>query len=124
MKSFYDFAVRTALENSNWVDSSNTEVPERFKMITESVITNLENKMEYLDKIHVIWIEKVFETIDVPEFLDEKMNSGELPDGEVPDSIINRLSAGLYHNDYNTLERDEQSIIKVLALYIIVQNLT
>lgn len=124
MKSFYEFALKMTMVNSVCVDETDEFIPDCYQIATEAMIENLQYKMEYLDKIHIDYIESEFEENDIPELLHDKMMSGQLPDGEVPDGIINRLATGLYNGQqYNQLDSDEQSIIKVLALYIIVQIL-
>ena len=42
--------------------------------------------------------------------------------GEVPDAIIRRLSDGLYHEYPSRLSDTQQAIIKVLSVYICIQN--
>ena len=93
-----------------------TEIPERYKVAVDSLIEILKNRVEVLDRVNVPFVEAAFST-DYEKILEEK-----LPDGEVPDSIIKHLAAGLYHNYPSRLDSNQQAIIKVLSVYICIQN--
>ena len=42
--------------------------------------------------------------------------------GEVDESISQALSNALYHQDYNMLQFEETMIIKILTIYLMIQN--
>lgn len=96
--------------------SDSTVVPVEYAVAVESLITIMKNKLDVLDNINVPFIEAAFEC-DYESILDNK-----LEDGDVPDGIINRLSEGLYGKSTLDLNEDEQEIIKVLSVYICIQN--
>lgn len=96
---------------------SSTDIPERYKAPTETLITILKNKRKRFDSINVPFVESVFEQ-NYLGILKEKMG----PDADIPDSIIIRLSEGIFGEKPNGLNVDQQAIIKVLATYICIQN--
>ena len=93
------------------------EIPERYKSPTEVLITMLKNKRNRFDAINVPFVETVFDN-DWHSVLAEKIG----PDGDIPDAIIIRLSEGIFGESPIDLNVGQQSIIKVLATYICIQN--
>lgn len=97
-----------------------TDIPERYKVPVKTLIDDLKCKKDIFDKINIPYIEPIFDgsyDIDISAELDDK-----LPDGEIPDGIINVLAEGIFGNKPNELTDDQQAIIKVLAVYICIQN--
>ncbi len=91
-------------------------IPERYQKPVESLITILKNKVDIFDRINVPFVEAAFDN-NFEEILNEKLENGEVPDG-----IIRRLSDGLYHEYPSRLSDTQQAIIKVLSVYICIQN--
>ena len=123
MKSFQEFANRITVCNGKTTDLTDTNIPRECVDPMNNIIENLKIHVGYFDKINISYIENVFEDINVPELLYNKTMDGTLPDGDIPDGLINKLSEELFSLDYDMISCDEQAIIKTLALYIIVQNL-
>ena len=112
---FEQFCLRKAYKGPLEPGDS-AEIPERYAVPVESLISTLKNKVHILDKVNVPFVEAVFDD-DYESILGEK-----LVDGEVPDGIIIRLSEGLYNNYPSKLDSNQQAIIKVLSAYICIQN--
>ena len=123
MKSFQEFANKITVCNGEDTDPTNTHIPEEYIDPMNNIIENLKIHVGYFDKINIGYIEDVFNDINVPELLYNKTMDDTLPDGDIPDGLINKLSEELFGLDYCVISCDDQAIIKTLALYIIVQNL-
>lgn len=96
---------------------SDLELPERYKMATETMVSMMKNKRNGFDRINVPFVEMVFDNGY------EKMLEEKLPDGEIPESIIRTLAEGIFcDNNSSRLDVNQQAIIKVLATYICIQN--
>ena len=121
MGTFYDFVRRIAVVNDSTTNPDDTDIPEKYEPIVDGVINTMKNRINNAKTSNVAFIEKCFDDNDVADIMRQKMINNELPDGEVPDGIINKLSMSLYEKPFNDLSNDEQSIIKVLTVYIIVQ---
>lgn len=120
MVSFKDFCKQVVTNYRITSDDVGTDmtVPPYFESQVESLIEIMRPKMNRLDRVSVRFIEEYFENIDkVPELFDTNR-----PTGDVPNSIINKLSTELYGKPVNDLTDDEQAIIKVLSCYICIQN--
>ena len=121
MGTFYDFVRRIAVVNDSTTNPDDTDIPEKYEPIVDGVINTMKNRINNAKTSNVAFIEKCFDDNNVADIMRQKMINNELPDGEVPDGIINKLSMSLYEKPFNDLSNDEQSIIKVLTVYIIVQ---
>jgi len=99
-------------------DPNDKEIPEKYITPVNSLIEIMKPKMDKLDKISIKFIENYFEDIDTVSELIESHTIN----GEIPDSIINKLSESLYGRLPDELTDGEQIIIKVLACYICIQN--
>jgi len=119
MVKFQEFCNRITSDAplSELISAEPAEIPERYKSPTEVLITMLKNKRNRFDSINVPFVESVFEQ-DYLGILKDKLG----PDAEVPDSIVIRLSEGIFGENPIGLNVDQQAIIKVLATYICIQN--
>lgn len=115
--NFKQFCEQIANSECNLINVENISVPEVYSTAVESLIKIMKNKTEILDNINIPFIEASFEC-DYETLLKEK-----LEDNEIPDGIIYRLSEGIYNKTPSELSVDEQKIIKVLSIYICIQNL-
>lgn len=113
---FKDFCLRKTYPGTFDNISTDVTVPGIYSIATNSLIEIMKNKISIFDKINVPFVEAAFEC-DYEKILEEK-----LIDGEVPDGIIHQLSIGLYGKQPTMLDEEEQAIIKVLAVYICIQN--
>lgn len=93
------------------------KVPEKYEVATKVMIDMMKNKRDGFDRINVPFVEMCFENNDYEKLLEEK-----LPDGEIDDAIIIRLSEGIFNEQPAALDVNQASIIKVLATYICIQN--
>lgn len=118
-KSFKEFCTKVATNEIVTVDSSDNSVPETYRTKLDSLVTIMRPRMKNLDRINVRFIEDAFEDInEVKEKLDKKT-----VDGDIPDGVLNELSKKLYDGkSFNEIAQDEQMIIKVLAVYLCIQN--
>lgn len=98
-------------EDHDWVSP-----PVQYKKPLDVLIKNMKIKRDILDRVSVPYVENAFSG-DYKSILDEK-----LEDGEVPDSMIEYLSDGIFGKKINDLEYNQRAIIKVLSVYICIQN--
>ena len=116
MMIFQTFCNRTASKERIDVSSINP-VPDRYKKAVDSIINIMKDKTEIFNVIEVPFVEVAFNDQDFEQILEDK-----LTDGEIPDEIICKLSAGIYNKAITQLTDSEQAIIKVLSTYICIQN--
>ena len=87
--------------------------------ITSNIINDLSAKKNRLGNMKVTYV-----TAYLEKFTEDEL-SAELHkktvDDEIPDELINRLSSGIYGVKYDELSAQQKNIIKVLAIYIILQ---
>ena len=118
---FRQFCKRIATD-----DTINITIPE--DPMTVEIPYNLENTINVLtnmltplkkrfDTISVPYVEKYFNDMEnVFKIMDEEYNN------DVDDGIPYALSMYLYDTQFNELSADDQAIIKVLTVYLLVQN--
>ena len=82
-----------------------------------NLIKQLVYKMDILDHVHVWYVENALS--DMTE-VEEKLKS--FNNGDVPDWVINELSTNLYRQSFQELNKNQQSIIKTLAVYICISG--
>lgn len=115
--TFLGFCKKMGNPNSISVSPDDRNVPEQYEEVLDATIKIMKPKMNIVDRISVPFIEKTFEKKPYIEICDE------LPNKEIPEGIINRLSIGLYDKVFNDLtDPDQQIIIKVLSVYIILSK--
>lgn len=117
MVKFLEFCNRLALNTDFSGISDVTLVPERYQKATNTMVNMMKNKAEIFDVINVPFVEMVFDNGDYENILDSK-----LIDGEVPDGIIHVLSRGIFKESPVNLTKNQSAIIKVLSVYICIQN--
>lgn len=99
------------------ITSREEAVPNKYVGPVESLIKIMRPKMDILDRISIPFIEAAFADInEVTKTLDEQNN------GDIPEGIIQTLSTKLYNRPLQSLNTDEQAIIKVLSCYICIQK--
>ena len=77
-------------------------------------------KVSKFDVLKLPYITAVFDKFETEEELADELHTKTVDD-EIPDSLINYLSSGLYNMEYMAISKQQQNIIKVLAIYIILQ---
>lgn len=97
-------------------EENTTQVPSQYEKPVNVLIKNMKVKKDIFDKVNIPYIEAAFSE-DYPSILEDKLD-----DGEIPDGIIVTLSFGIYGKNFNKLSDDERTIIKVLSVYICIQN--
>lgn len=116
MSAFKDYCMKMA-EHNDMLPTSDTNLDESTSKRIDGLVKIMELKMDRLDKISVPpFIESVFDC-DVTEKLNAKT-----VDGDIPDAVINTLAAKLYHHVFKELDDAERSVIKILSVYIILQD--
>lgn len=102
--------------NDHVVITDDRNVPEQYEQVTNVTITILKPKMSRLDRIEIPFINAKLNSYEtISDVIEEKLNGDDVPDG-----ILNTLSDGLYGKSFNDLTIDEQSIIKVVGIYLII----
>jgi hypothetical protein len=99
--------------------SDTFEYPDQLKDVVDSLVHYVRPKRDVLDKVEIPFIEKTFTSktdAEVREILEKSCNC------EIPDGIINTLSTRIYDKSFNEMSVGEQSIINVLAVYLMIQN--
>lgn len=97
-------------------DHDVVSIPPKYEGPTKVLIKNMKIKRDILDRVNIPYIESAFEG-DYKSILDEK-----LEDGEIPDPLIEHLADGIYGDKINNLDYNQRAIIKVLSVYICIQN--
>lgn len=121
MSSFLDFCLSKA-NGEPFTDPFFTEdhdrvsIPEKYSGPVSVLIKNMRNKVEIFDRVNIPYIENAFNG-DYASILNEK-----LEDDEVPNSLFEELAYGIFNNRINDLTENQRSIIKVLSVYICIQN--
>ena len=96
-----------------------TEYPDCLSEVMDSLVNYIKPKKDILDKIEIPFIEKTFTSKtdkEVRKILEESCQC------EIPDGLINTLSSRIYETSFNEMSVSEQSIINVLAVYLMIQN--
>lgn len=98
-------------------DPNVVEIPFDLESDITALVDMIKPKMKRLDRVHIGFVENVFDDLNrVNQIMKEHY------DMNVDDGVSYALSRYLYDKSFNDLEADEQSIIKVLAVYIQVQK--
>lgn len=97
-------------------DETDLDIDPSVKSRMDVLISNVKPKLHVLDKTEFKYIENVFTMPDdvLHKALRDSCNF------DIPDGIINHLSMSLYDKTMNALTVSEQSIIKVLAVYLMI----
>ena len=90
--------------------------PVRYKGPSDVLIKNMRIKKDIIDKVDIPYIQNVFKGY-FTVLIDKK-----LKDREVPNTLIEYLADGIYGKRVNELTKDQRRIIKVLSVYICIQN--
>jgi hypothetical protein len=118
---FRQFCKRIATENTIEITIPDDPMTVGIPFNLESPIQVLTNTLKPLkkrfDSISVPYVEKCFSDMEkVFKVMDEEY------DNDVDDGIPYALSMYLYDTQFNELSADDQAIIKVLTVYLLVQN--
>ena len=116
---FNEFCRRIATKTPIIISDS-MDIPDKYTVAVNELIKDIKPKRDILDKISIPYVEPIFDgsyDIDIVDELDTKLD-----DGEIPDGIINKLSKGIFYKMAKELTDEQQVIIKVLAVYICIQN--
>ena len=113
---FTKFCKLIATPGKMMIDPNCKTVPEKYRERLHRLIKMLQPEMGMLDKIQVSFVETAMEDIT---YVTARLN--ETCGGDIPDAIINELALNLYYRAFNKITEDEQSIIKVLAVYLCIQ---
>lgn len=118
MISFKEFCEKLVTDTA-LIDPPTGEVyiDAKFKNPIAVLVKNMRSKKYIFDRINVSYIEETFNNRTWEETLEKKV-----PDGEIPDGVIFELSSGIFGTNPSALEKWQQAIIKVLAVYICIQN--
>ena len=119
-QTFQQFCDNIALdiEVSPTTDSTMITNP-KILSITSNIINDLSVKKNRLGNMKVTYVTAYLENFTEDELSAELHKK--TVDDEIPDELINRLSSGIYGVKYDELSAQQKNIIKVLAIYIILQ---
>ena len=106
------------MEVSPTTDSTMITNP-KILSITSNIINDLSAKKNRLGNMKVTYVTAYLENFTEDELSAELHKK--TVDDEIPDELINRLSSGIYGVKYDELSAQQKNIIKVLAIYIILQ---
>lgn len=112
MRSFQDFCVGLAT-STPIVEGPDKTVDDKYKDILKVIIKDLRNKRNVFNNINVVYIENMLNTSEALDKLVNNTNGDEIPYG-----IIYELSKGIFDKEPTDLNVTEQSIIKVVSVYI------
>lgn len=116
-KSFMEFCIDTSNKFTFDGTIENTEVPEEYKIITESLIDSVKYKADRFDKINISFIENTVRDISLEEFAKIFNDNTKIPEG-----IFERLSKEIFGKSFNNLNQEEMPIIKTLGIYLIISK--
>lgn len=125
--SFQSFCTRMATP-----DTIPDQLVESDKPFNDDIATRVNslcdimmNKMNILDRVNVSFIESAMEDPARVEFLMNRFNMNpEDPStaGNVPDDLLIVFSRRLYQKEFHQLTAEQQSIIKILSVYICIST--
>lgn len=118
---FRQFCTRIATDNiiniSTPEDPMTVEIPFNLESSIRVLTDTLKPLRKRFDTISIPYVEKCFDDMGkVYNIMDEEY------DGDVDEGIPYALAMYLYDKSFNDLSMDEQAIIKVLTVYLLVQN--
>ena len=87
------------------------------KNVIDNITRDIRNKLDFIDRISIPYIEGKFEKLDNVGKLLEYMKLE-----DVPDLLINYIARKVYGESYNKLSNDRRSIIAILSIYILIYN--
>ena len=117
MENFKQFCINITNPNLPDVISDDMDFEIEDTRIIDNVTTDVRNKLEFIDRISVPYIEGRFDKLDnVGKILEFTNNE------DIPDNLLNLISNKVYNKPFNSLSNDERSIIAVLSVYILIYN--
>jgi hypothetical protein len=116
---FLEFCVRYANPEPITIEDPTQEVPMNFREPLRVLVNLVRLKLPRADSIKISFVQNKFENMnEVKEIMENEYH------GEVMESISQALAQELYHQDYNALQYEETLIIKILTIYLMLQNAT
>lgn len=113
--SFLSFCQEIATPTNISITTSNEQIPDTFRESFDALVSQMKNKMNRLDRIEVVFVQNKFNNMSKVDDIMQNEYSG-----EVDDNLAAALSRALYNADFNNLVSEEQSIIKVLTVYLMI----
>ena len=113
--SFLSFCQEIATPTNISITTSNEQIPDTFRESFDALVSQMKNKMNRLDRIEVVFVQNKFSNMSKVDDIMQNEYSG-----EVDDNLAAALSRALYNADFNNLVSEEQSIIKVLTVYLMI----
>lgn len=119
-QQFCDKISKDSNINIESAPASSSNLSDDYKAIADNIIKSLKVKVSKFNTLKLPYITAVFDKFETEEELADELHMKTVDD-EIPDSLINYLSSGLYNMEYIAISKQQQNIIKVLAIYIILQ---
>ena len=116
---FSEFCWKVATSGKLSEVSDSTDIPVKYTKPVNVLIADMKNKAEIFDRINVPYVEAAFDQkdLEISTMLNDKLD-----DDDIPDGIINKLSEGIFKCKPTELTDQQAVIIKVLSVYICIQN--
>lgn len=112
-----NIATDTLMTISVPADPNVVEIPYNLESHITVLTNTLRPMVSRFDNIRVRYVEACFEDMTkVFEILDQEYA------GDIDDNIAYALSVYLFDKQFNDLDVSDQAIIKVLTIYLLVQN--
>lgn len=90
------------------------EVSEVYKPTMNRVLNDLSNRVVMFDRTSIPYIQETIERVDNMDKALEPTN------GDIPESILEKVSTTLYGSSFNDVNVEQQSIIIIVSTYICV----
>jgi hypothetical protein len=117
MENFKQFCINITNPNLPDVDTDSMDYEMEDTRIIDNITTDIKNKLGFIDRISVPYIEGRFDNLDnVGKILEVTGNE------DIPDELLNLIANKVYEKPFNSLSNDERSIIAVLSVYILIYN--
>lgn len=112
---FQEFCERLA--NNGTVIPYVTPLPDEFREPLDVLVSIIKPKLSRLETMKITFIQNKF--TDMDEVFDTLES---IDDGDINDAIATELCERLYDETYDKLTTKEQAIIKVAAVYLMLQS--
>lgn len=108
INSFQRFCMNKATDLPITFDPDNVIIEEKYANILDVTIKDLKGRRDVFDNVNVVYIENKINSVDFEA----------IADMDIPDGIFVRLAEGIFNKTISELNVEQQSIIKVVAVYI------
>lgn len=115
--NFLEFCMTYANPEPIVIEDTIHELPMEYQEPLDVLVNLIRLKLPRASSVKISFVQNRFE--DMYEVCQIMLN---VYHGEVDESISQALAKALYHQDYNMLQFEETMIIKILTIYLMIQN--